>query len=202
MPASRSLHKSKLPSCATGTHIGDPGTSPLRRCRGRVFATPPRRCRRQRRQKCRNPPAVCRRRIPRMRVAEVYRKRMRVRVIDAFALTHAPRLCADAARDGFHCTRKHAVDEKGTRFGVRAGSRGCPRNCERQACFANATDAPTLGPLGRSKTSARAASQETCRHMSPIFRTGRAAERTTVVATDVCNRQGATSDMPSSGVNF
>ena len=140
--------------------------------------------------------------IIRMRVAEVYRKHARVGVNIAFALTQSTRLCADAARDGFPCTHQLAGDEKGTRFGMRAGSRGCPRNCERQACSANATDAPALGPLGRSETSARAASQETCRHMSPIFRTGRAAERTTVVATDVCNRQGATSDMPSNGVNF
>ena len=40
------------------------------------------------------------------------------------------------------------------------------------------------GSFGKAGESVRAASQETCRLMSPIVRAGRAEERTTVVATD------------------
>lgn len=39
--------------------------------------------------------------------------------------------------------------------------------------------------MGRLKPSARAASQETCRHTSPIRCAGRAVKRIPVVATDV-----------------
>ena len=46
---------------------------------------------------------------------------------------------------------------------------------------------------GKAGESVRAASQETCRHMSPIVRAGRAEERTPVVATDADPIEGGIS---------
>jgi hypothetical protein len=79
-------------------------------------------------------------------------------------------------------------------------SRGCPRNCKRRASPRKPLPA-TAGRRRRRATGlSRAASQETCRHVSPITRAGRAGERTTVVATIlVCRELGVAPVMSAKG---
>jgi len=62
--------------------------------------------------------------------------------------------------------------------------RGCARNCKRRVLSKHATDG-AQAQSGRLERDARAASQETDRHESPIPRAGRSVERFPVVATDV-----------------
>jgi hypothetical protein len=89
------------------------------------------------------------------------------------------------------CRAATVKRERGARP-VEPQIRGCPRNCKRRA---SPLEPLPDQPAGRRRRRVGAASQETCRHESPISRAGRAGERTTVVATALCRVGGRAGDV-------